>query len=105
MLSQKENPCFFGKAFFSKERFVLKENMLTRKAKSYLEAIFRITEEKAYARIRDIASALGVSAPSTIEMVRKLDDRDFVIYRKYDGVVLTPKGEAIVYELNSKKKK
>ena len=79
--------------------------MLTRKAKSYLEVIFSITEEKAYARIRDIASALGVSAPSTIEMMKKLDDRDFVIYRKYDGVVLTPKGEAIVYELNSKKKK
>jgi len=79
--------------------------MLTRKAESYLEAIFSITEEKVYARIRDIASALGVRAPSAIEMVRKLDDRDFVIYRKYDGVVLTPKGEAIVYELNSKGKK
>ena len=79
--------------------------MLTRKAESYLEAIFSITEEKVCARIKDIASALGVSAPSTIEMVKKLDDQDFVIYRKYDGVVLTPKGEAIVYELNSKRKK
>ena len=38
-------------------------------------------------------------------MVKKLDDMDFVIYRKYDGVVLTPKGEAIVYELNSKRKR
>ena len=79
--------------------------MLTRKAESYLEAIFSITEGKVYARIGDIASALGVSAPSAIEMMKKLDDRDFVIYRKYDGVVLTPKGEAIVYELNSKMKK
>ena len=78
--------------------------MLTRKAESYLEAIFSITEEKVYVRIRDIASALGVSAPSAIEMMKKLDDRGFVIYRKYDGVVLTPKGEAIVYELNSKGK-
>ncbi len=93
------------KLSFLKKGFVQKENMLTRKAKSYLEAIFSITEEKAYTRIRDIASALGVSAPSTIEMVKKLDDRDFVIYRKYDGVVLTPKGEVIVYELNSKRKK
>nr|CBH39951.1 hypothetical protein, containing iron dependent repressor, N-terminal DNA binding domain [uncultured archaeon] len=83
---------------------MLKENMLTRKAECYLEAIFSITEEKVYARIRDITSALGISAPSAVEMVKKLDDMDFVIYRKYDGVVLTPKGEAIVYELNSKKK-
>jgi len=79
--------------------------MLTRKAESYLEVIFSITEEKVYARIRDIASALGVRAPSAIEMVRKLDDMDCVIYRKYDGVVLTPKGEAIVYGLNSKREK
>jgi len=83
---------------------VLKGNMLTRKAECYLEAIFSIREEKVYARIRDITSALGVSAPSAIEMMKKLDDMDCVIYRKYDGVVLTPKGEAIAYELNSKRK-
>lgn len=70
--------------------------MLTRKAENYLEAIFNITEEKGYARIKDIASALGVNPASVVEMMNKLNDMDFVIYRKYDSVRLTPKGEAIV---------
>jgi len=70
-------------------------NELTRKAEEYLEAIFNITEEKGYVRMKDIASALEVSVPSVIEMVKKLDDMDFVIYRKYDSVTLTPKGETI----------
>ena len=70
--------------------------MLTRKAEEYLEAIFSITEEKGYARIKDIASALGVNPASVVEMMKKVDDMDFVIYRKYDGVRLTPKGKAIV---------
>ena len=70
-------------------------NELTRKAEEYLEAIFNITEEKGYSKMKDIASALEVSVPSVIEMVKKLDDMDFVIYRKYDSVKLTPKGETI----------
>ena len=70
--------------------------MLTRKAEDYLEAIFNITEEKGYTRIKDIASARGVNPASVVEMMKKLDDMGFVIYRKYDGVRLTPKGKAIV---------
>jgi DtxR family Mn-dependent transcriptional regulator len=77
--------------------------MLTRKAGKCIETIFNVTEEKGYVRIKHIASALGVNPASVVEMVKKLDDMDFVIYRKYNGVTLTPKGEAIVHEFNSKR--
>ena len=69
--------------------------MLSRKAEDYLEAILNITEKKGYTRIKDIALALNVKPSSVVEMVKRLDDRGFVNYRKYDGVTLTPKGEEI----------
>jgi DtxR family Mn-dependent transcriptional regulator len=71
------------------------ENMLTRKAEDYLEAILNITEAKGYARVRDIALVLKIKPPSVIEMVKKLDKKGFVVYKRYDGVALTPEGEKI----------
>ena len=69
--------------------------MLTRKAEDYLEAILNISEDKGYARIKDIASTLNIRPPSVIEMVKKLDNKGFVEYRKYDGIRLTEKGRGI----------
>jgi len=69
--------------------------MLTRKGEDYLEAILNITDDKGYSKIKDIAVTLGVKPPSVIEMVKKLDKMDFVVYRKYDGITLTEKGREI----------
>lgn len=69
--------------------------MLSRKAEDYLEAILNITEEKGHVRIKDIATTLGVRPPSVVEMVNRLDKKDLVEYRKYDGVTLTKDGRAI----------
>lgn len=69
--------------------------MLSRKAEDYLEAILNVTEEKGYARIKDIAVALDIKPPSVVEMVKKLDKEKFIMYRKYDGVTLTGKGREI----------
>ena len=69
--------------------------MLSRKAEDYLEAILNVTEDKGYAKIKDIAAALSVTPPSVIEMVKKLDKKGFVVYRKYDGITLTDSGMEI----------
>jgi len=69
--------------------------MLSRKAEDYLEAILNIAEKKGYAKVKDIALALDVKPSSVVEMVKRLNDRGFLDYRKYDGVTLTPKGEEI----------
>ncbi len=69
--------------------------ILTRKAEDYLEAILNIVREKKYARVRDVSSVLGVKPSSAIEMLRKLDGKGLLVYRKYDGIVLTPKGEKV----------
>jgi DtxR family Mn-dependent transcriptional regulator len=69
--------------------------MLSRKAEDYLEAILTITEEKGYARIKDIAAVMGVRSSSVTSMVQKLEGMGYVLYRKYDGVGLTDRGRDI----------
>lgn len=68
---------------------------LSRKAEDYLEAILNASSEKGYARTRDIARELGIQPPTVVEMVQKLDKMGMIVYRKYDGVTLTPEGRRI----------
>ncbi|HNR58087.1 MAG TPA: metal-dependent transcriptional regulator [Methanothrix sp.] len=68
---------------------------LSRKAEDYLEAIFEISQEKGYARVRDISQKLDIRPPSVVEMVKKLDELGYVVHKKQEGVFLTPKGEEI----------
>jgi DtxR family Mn-dependent transcriptional regulator len=65
---------------------------ITGKAEDYLRGIYEITQEKGFARIRDIANHLNVKPSSAVEMVRKLDRLQLVRYEKYGGVMLTSKG-------------
>ncbi len=66
--------------------------MLSRKAENYLAAIFDISQEKGYARIKDVATRVNVKPPSVTEMAVKLDRQNYVVYRKYEGITLTKKG-------------
>jgi DtxR family Mn-dependent transcriptional regulator len=69
--------------------------MLSRKAEDYLEAILNISEKKGYTRVKDIALALDIKSSSVVEMLKKLNDMGYVVYRKYDGVTLSPEGREI----------
>ncbi|ABE51739.1 metal-dependent transcriptional regulator [Methanococcoides burtonii] len=66
--------------------------MLSRKAEDYLEAILNITNDKGYARIKDVAVSLDLRPPNVTEMVQKLDSLGYVVCRRYEGVTLTGKG-------------
>lgn len=68
---------------------------LTQKAEDYLEAILNVSLEKGYAKTRDVANELEVSPSSVVEMFQKLDHIGMVEYRRYEGVVLTPRGREI----------
>jgi Mn-dependent DtxR family transcriptional regulator len=61
----------------------------------YLERIYNLIEEKGYARVSDIAEALEVHPSSVTKMVQKLDKDKYLVYEKYRGLVLTPKGKKI----------
>ena len=69
--------------------------MISKKAENYLKAIMTIESEKGYARIKDIAGAMNVRAPSVTEMVKRLDKKGYVSYVKYESVNLTAKGNNV----------
>ncbi|XXM74245.1 transcriptional regulator MntR [Lysinibacillus sphaericus] len=69
--------------------------MPTPSMEDYLEQIYMLIENKGYARVSDIAEALTVHPSSVTKMVQKLDKDDYLIYEKYRGLVLTPKGNKI----------
>ncbi|WP_096201217.1 transcriptional regulator MntR [Bacillus sp. FJAT-45350] len=69
--------------------------MPTPSMEDYLERIYQLIEDKGYARVSDIAEALEVHPSSVTKMVQKLDKSEYLIYEKYRGLVLTPKGKKV----------
>lgn len=69
--------------------------MPTPSMEDYIEQIYMLIEEKGYARVSDIAEALSVHPSSVTKMVQKLDKDEYLVYEKYRGLVLTPKGKKI----------
>ncbi|WP_256757148.1 transcriptional regulator MntR [Cohnella sp. WQ 127256] len=67
--------------------------MPTPSMEDYLERIYRLIEEKGYARVSDIAEGLEVHPSSVTKMIQKLDKDNYLIYEKYRGLVLTSKGK------------
>ncbi len=61
----------------------------------YIEQIYLLIVNKGYARVSDIAEALEVHPSSVTKMVQKLDRDKYLIYEKYRGLILTPKGKKI----------
>ena len=69
--------------------------MPTPSMEDYIAQIYILIEEKGYARVSDIAEALSVHPSSVTKMVQKLDKDEYLVYEKYRGLVLTPKGKKI----------
>lgn len=59
----------------------------------YLERIYKLIDEKGYARVSDIAEGLEVHPSSVTKMIQKLDKDHYLIYERYRGLVLTSKGK------------
>jgi len=58
-----------------------------------LERIYKLIDEKGYARVSDIAEGLEVHPSSVTKMIQKLDKDQYLIYEKYRGLILTNKGK------------
>jgi DtxR family Mn-dependent transcriptional regulator len=65
----------------------------------YIEVIFGLQQKHGHVHTNDLASELGVAAPSATEMVQKLAEKKLVNYTPYRGVTLTKDGEKIAKEL------
>ncbi len=64
----------------------------TETEEDYLKAILNITENKGFARTKDVAKALGVRPATTVEMLKKLEEKGLIKREHYGPTVLTEKG-------------
>ncbi|WP_188695229.1 transcriptional regulator MntR [Pullulanibacillus camelliae] len=69
--------------------------MPTPSMEDYIERIYLLIKDKGYARVSDIAEALEVHPSSVTKMIQKLDKDDYLVYEKYRGFGLTPKGKKL----------
>jgi Mn-dependent DtxR family transcriptional regulator len=67
--------------------------MPTPSMEDYLERIYKLIDEKGYARVSDIAEGLEVHPSSVTKMIQKLDKDKYLVYEKYRGLILTSKGK------------
>ena len=67
--------------------------MPTPSMEDYLERIYKLIDERGYARVSDIAEGLEVHPSSVTKMIQKLDKDNYLIYEKYRGLILTNKGK------------
>lgn len=72
-----------------------KRKPVTPAMEDYLEAIFRLREDKGFARVKDIAREMGVKMPSVTSMLKGLRERGLVDHGPYEYVELTAAGAKI----------
>jgi DtxR family Mn-dependent transcriptional regulator len=58
----------------------------------YLETIFRIEEQKHFARVRDISAALEVAKSAATSALQRLSEKGLVNYEPYEPVTLSAEG-------------
>ncbi|NLT94274.1 MAG: transcriptional regulator MntR [Clostridia bacterium] len=71
------------------------DNRLTPSMEDYLEMSYRLSKDKGFTRMSDLAGALNVQPPSANKMVNKLAELGYFIYEKYGVIQLTEKGSRI----------
>jgi DtxR family Mn-dependent transcriptional regulator len=67
-------------------------NKSTAKVQDYLKAIHRLGGADKLVSPMDIASRLGVKAPSVTEMLKRLAEADWIVYESGRGARLTEQG-------------
>lgn len=68
--------------------------MITRSEENYLKTIFSVfMQTQNNVSTNEIANLLDTSPASVTEMIKKLQEKNLVIYEKYNGVRLSNEGE------------
>ena len=70
--------------------------MFSQSEENYLKAIYHLSEDsKKGISTNAIAEKLETKASSVTDMIKKLSEKDLIVYKKYHGVNLTKKGSKI----------
>jgi len=74
---------------------------LTR-VEDYIEVVYELISRKGYARPSDIAEQLGVRTASVTGMLQRLHGLGLIVYERYRGLTLTPKGERLARNVHQR---
>ncbi|MFC1582999.1 metal-dependent transcriptional regulator [Planctomycetota bacterium] len=75
---------------------------ISRSLEDYVEAIYMILQEKKVARVKDISVRLNVKRPSVTSAIKNLAGMDLVNHTPYSYITLTPAGEELGKEMETR---
>lgn len=74
--------------------------MLTKSEEKYLKAIYKISQKKGIpVSTNDLAAEISTSAASVTDMIKKLNEKKYVDYQRYQGTLLTVEGGRLATKL------
>lgn len=77
---------------------------LSRSGEDYLEAVLVLGRRGRAVRVKDVATKLGVSRPSVVAGLAKLEQRGFVRHERYGAVELTRVGATVAESVDERHK-
>ena len=73
----------------------MKYNSLTPSEEDYIEMIYRLSLSEDKIKLKEISTSQNIKPPSVTKMIKKLESKNLLIYRKYDYIQLTDIGEIV----------
>lgn len=80
---------------YRKKNNIMVDEKRSKRHEDLLEAIYEVSQEKGYAKSRDIAAALCITPATVTDGFKRLSDAGLVNYEPYGGVTLTEAGFSI----------
>ncbi len=73
--------------------------MQNRSTEDYIKNIYKLQKEGAKVTTSALAATMELSDPSVTDMIKKLSDKGFVSYERYQGVMLTKSGKRMALKI------
>ena len=77
---------------------------MSEKEEDYVKVIYQLCKQRGFARSVEISEALNVKPASVTDMLKKLQDKQYINYEKYRGIMITHKGKTLAEKLIHREK-
>jgi len=67
--------------------------MLSQTEENYLKALFNLASVKGEASVNDLSKQLDIKMPTVNSMIKRLAEKEYVLYESYKPIKLTEKGK------------
>lgn len=69
--------------------------MLSPSLEDYLEELYKLYIKDYPLKVSTLARTLNVSSPSVIKGLKKLHMEEYIVYERYQGIIITQKGKEL----------